>query len=124
MKLLIPLLTILLPLSAVAAAEQKMLCEHSGDTEVIYLRGDGEDVTWQWNEKTTIREAWSDDKVLWMREFEEKLESTGKVWYSDKTLFAINRYTGNLRVSFYATNNDSKDVTASGICRPAPEKLF
>ena len=41
---------ILLLSSSVAMAEQRLLCEYNGNTDVLYLMGDGEDMTWPWND--------------------------------------------------------------------------
>ena len=106
----------LLLLSSVAMAEQKLLCEYNGNTDVIYLMGDGEDMTWPWNDHITIRESWSDDTVLWSKRLEME-------WTWQESLYSINRYTGDFWMK-YTSKSDEDGFSAKGSCRPATEKLF
>jgi len=114
----------LLLVSSFAMAEQKLLCEYNGQTEMVYLRGDGQDTSWQWNEFMTVNESWGDDVILWTKTMElTKPEAPNEVAARTSSMYVINRYNGHMWLD-YTSDSAEDNFRAYGSCRPATEKMF
>ena len=114
----------LLFVSGFAIAEQKLLCEYFGQTEVVYLRGDGQNTSWQWNEFMTVNESWSADTVVWTKTMElTKPEAPNEITTRTSAMYVINRYNGDMWIE-YTSSSAEDNFRANGSCRPATEKLF
>lgn len=114
----------LLLVSSVAMAEQKLLCEYNNQTEMVYLRGDGQNTSWQWNEYMTVNESWGADVVVWTKTMElTKPDAPNEIAARSSSMFVINRYNGHMWTE-YTSSSEEDNFRAYGSCRVATEKLF
>jgi hypothetical protein len=97
------------------ASAKVIVCEseHNDGAYTLRLMGDGQEITWPYNDYWTIEERYSAEHVVWF-----KTLNRSDLQYQ----FYVGRYDGSF-IKLEVRGGD-EELADSGYCREQSEKLF